>query len=70
MHEQGLAVDFSVNGRFLTSRTDPAFLWLAANARPLGLLQPAERALALVDHRRLSACGRAGARRYPGARER
>jgi peptidoglycan hydrolase CwlO-like protein len=32
MHEQGLAVDFSVNGRFLISRSDPAFLWLAANA--------------------------------------
>ena len=36
MHEQGLAVDFSVNGRFLTSRSDPAFLWLAANARRWG----------------------------------
>lgn len=32
MHEQGLAVDFSVNGHFLTSRSEPAFLWLAANA--------------------------------------
>jgi hypothetical protein len=36
MHEQGLAVDFSVNGRFLTSRSDPAFLWLAANAKRWG----------------------------------
>ena len=36
LHEQGLAVDFSVNGRFLTSRSDPAFLWLAANARRWG----------------------------------
>ena len=36
MHEQGLAVDFSVNGRFITSHSDPAFVWLAANAGRFG----------------------------------
>lgn len=36
MHEQGLAIDFSVNGRFLNSRSDPAFVWLAANAGRYG----------------------------------
>ena len=37
MHEQGLAVDFTVNGRAIVSETDPAFLWLAANAPTYGL---------------------------------
>jgi hypothetical protein len=32
MHERGLAIDFTANGRFITSRTDPGFVWLAANA--------------------------------------
>jgi hypothetical protein len=36
MHEKGLAIDFSVNGRFITSRSDPAFVWLAANAGRFG----------------------------------
>lgn len=36
MHEQGLAIDFSVNGRFINSRSDPAFVWLAANAGRFG----------------------------------
>lgn len=38
LHEQGLAVDFSVNGKFLTSRTDPAFVWLSANAPRFGFI--------------------------------
>ncbi len=36
MHEQGLAIDFSVNGRFINSRSDDAFVWLAANAGRFG----------------------------------
>lgn len=36
MHEQGLAIDFSVNGRFINSRSDAAFVWLAANAGRFG----------------------------------
>jgi hypothetical protein len=36
MHERGLAIDFSVNGRFINSRSDAAFLWLAANAGRFG----------------------------------
>jgi hypothetical protein len=36
MHERGLAVDLSVNGKFLTSRSDPAFVWLSANAGRFG----------------------------------
>jgi peptidoglycan hydrolase CwlO-like protein len=36
MHEQGLAIDFSVNGRFINSRSDPTFVWLAANAGRFG----------------------------------
>ena len=37
MHEQGLAVDFTVNGRAIVSELDPAFQWLAANAATYGL---------------------------------
>ena len=36
LHERGLAVDLSVNGKFLTSRSDPAFVWLSANAGRFG----------------------------------
>jgi len=36
MHEQGLAIDFSVNGKFLSSHSDPGFVWLAANAGRFG----------------------------------
>jgi len=36
LHEQGLAVDFTANGRFITSRSDPGFAWLAANAGAFG----------------------------------
>jgi LAS superfamily LD-carboxypeptidase LdcB len=36
LHEQGLAVDFTANGRFITSRSDPGFVWLAANAGRFG----------------------------------
>jgi len=35
-HEKGLAVDFSVNGSAIQSRSDPAFQWLAANAGRYG----------------------------------
>ena len=36
LHEQGLAVDFSVNGRFIESRSSEEFRWLAANAGRFG----------------------------------
>jgi hypothetical protein len=36
MHERGLAIDFTANGRFLSSRSDPGFVWLAANAARFG----------------------------------
>lgn len=36
-HETGLAVDFTVDGQTITSRTEPAFRWLAANAASYGL---------------------------------
>ena len=35
-HEQGLAVDFQANGSFINSRSNPAFVWLAANAPRYG----------------------------------
>ena len=37
MHEQGLAIDFTNNGSLITSQSDPAFVWLAANAGRYGL---------------------------------
>jgi len=37
MHEQGLAIDFTNNGRLISSRSDPAFVWLSANAGSFGL---------------------------------
>ncbi len=43
MHEQGLAVDFSYQGRVIGSRSSPAYRWLAAHARSYGLFNlPAE----------------------------
>jgi hypothetical protein len=36
MHEQGLAIDFTNGGRLITSRSDPAFVWLKANASRFG----------------------------------
>jgi hypothetical protein len=36
MHEQGLAVDFTSGGRVISSRSSPAFQWLAANAGRFG----------------------------------
>jgi len=36
LHEQGLAVDLTANGRAIVSRTDPGFVWLAANASRFG----------------------------------
>lgn len=35
-HEQGLAVDFQANGVFINSRSNPAFVWLSANAGRYG----------------------------------
>lgn len=37
MHEQGLAVDFTDNGAAITSRSNPAYRWLAGNAASYGL---------------------------------
>jgi peptidoglycan hydrolase CwlO-like protein len=36
MHEQGLAIDFSWNGRIIGSRSSPAYQWLARNAARYG----------------------------------
>lgn len=36
MHEQGLAVDFTWQGRIISSRSSPAFQWLADNAERFG----------------------------------
>ena len=35
-HERGLAIDFMANGRFINSRSNPGFIWLAANAARFG----------------------------------
>lgn len=37
-HELGLAVDFTSTGRLITTRSDPAFIWLDANAHAFGFL--------------------------------
>lgn len=37
MHERGLAIDFTYNGRLITSRSSPGYRWLAANAGRFGL---------------------------------
>ncbi len=43
MHEQGLAVDFTSNGSLITSRSNPGFQWLDANAARFGFYNlPAE----------------------------
>ena len=36
MHERGLAIDFTYNGRVINSRSSPAFQWLAGNASSFG----------------------------------
>lgn len=36
-HEAGLAFDFTVDGQLIRSRTNPAFVWLEANAGAYGL---------------------------------
>lgn len=36
MHERGLAMDLQSSGRLISSRSDPAFVWLAANAARFG----------------------------------
>ncbi|WP_436792733.1 D-alanyl-D-alanine carboxypeptidase family protein [Actinospongicola halichondriae] len=36
MHERGLAIDFTYNGRIINSRSSPAYQWLAANASSYG----------------------------------
>jgi peptidoglycan hydrolase CwlO-like protein len=36
MHEQGLAVDFTYNGRAISSRSSPAFQWMSRNAGSYG----------------------------------
>lgn len=37
MHERGLAIDFTYNGRIIGSRSGPAWTWLRANAASYGL---------------------------------
>lgn len=37
-HELGLAIDFTSGGRLITSRTDPAFLWLEGQASTFGFV--------------------------------
>lgn len=37
MHERGLAIDFTYNGAIITSRSNPGFSWLKANAGKHGL---------------------------------
>ena len=37
-HERGLAVDFTSNGRVISSAAEPAFLWLAENAATYGFI--------------------------------
>jgi peptidoglycan hydrolase-like protein with peptidoglycan-binding domain len=37
MHEKGLAIDFTYNGRTINSRDNPGFQWLSRNASRFGL---------------------------------
>lgn len=37
-HEQGLAVDFTYNGGSMTTRSNPGYVWLAANAARYGFV--------------------------------
>jgi len=36
MHERGLAIDFTSRGSTISSRSNPAYLWLAGNAGRFG----------------------------------
>ena len=36
LHERGLAIDFTYNGRLISSRSSPGFVWLANNAGRYG----------------------------------
>ena len=54
MHEKGLAIDFTCGGGTI-SRGSACFGWLDGNAAGYGLVQPAERALALVGQRPVAA---------------
>ncbi len=38
MHERGLAIDFTYNGGSITTRSNPGFQWLAANAGRFGFV--------------------------------
>jgi len=38
MHERGLAIDFQANGSFINSRSNPGYIWLAANAGRFGFI--------------------------------
>jgi peptidoglycan hydrolase CwlO-like protein len=38
MHERGLAIDFQSNGLFINSRSNPGYIWLAANAGRFGFI--------------------------------
>ena len=40
MHERGLAIDFTYQGRVISSRSSPGFQWLAGPRRQLRLHQP------------------------------
>lgn len=37
MHEQGLAIDFTWQGRVIAGRSSPAYVWLSRNAARFGL---------------------------------
>ena len=37
MHEQGRAIDFTSGGALITSRSNPAFVWLSNNASRFGM---------------------------------
>jgi len=37
MHEQGRAIDFTSGGALITSRSNPAFIWLSSNASRFGM---------------------------------
>ena len=37
LHERGLAIDFDCDGALISSRDDPCFQWMAANAPSFGL---------------------------------
>jgi hypothetical protein len=37
MHEKGLAIDFTYNGKSITSHDNPGYQWLAGNAHRFGL---------------------------------